>query len=1146
MKIKLLRQLYTMSCHAFKGFLIQCICFTFLFAESGKAQKSIEEVYLTIQMDDVKVKQVFSQIEKKTPFSFAYPNNVIEGSSKISLDFENESLANLLRYVSKNSELGFKRIGETIHVNVRSEQESELIESILADVDISGKITDENNQGLPGASVVQKGTTNGVTTDLEGNYKLTVSETSLITISFVGYITQEVVVGNRSVIDLQMEIDATQLEELVVIGYGVQKKSDLTGSVASLSAEKLNSQPITSLEQGLQGRIAGVHVTNNSSAPGGGMSIKIRGVTSILNGSEPLYVIDGFPVTGQSQFSTSAGRGIEGTTGANYTVNQNPLAALNPSDIESIEVLKDASAAAIYGVRGANGVILITTKRGTKGAPKVSYTGYTGVQSIAKKIEVMNAQEFQDINNLQASNSGKQPVFTGSPANDMDWQDLIFRDALIQNHQISVNGGTDAVQYLVSGSFFDQEGVIKGSEFERYSFRVNLDINASEKLKFGNSLNVSRTINNAANVEGESKDGITSVALMMSPILPIYQPDGTYSSNRFVDVPDADGRFNPIAFLNEFSDNNVITRLLGNFYGEYLFTKDLKFRSTIGADLENRDRHVYQTSRFNNENPLNSANVSSVNRTSLLNENTLNYNKNIGDHSISALVGLTAQKEMEEYRGINSRGFASDATGSYDLGAGSQVPIVGSSYADFSILSFLGRVNYNYQDRFLITVTGRRDGSSKFAEGNKWAFFPSLAGAWKISNEDFMSSATDVISALKLRVGYGKVGNQELAPYSSLSLLQSSNYNFGDGSVVNGFSPLRVAVPDLTWEITSQTNIGLDASFLQNRFNVSFDYYNKKTKDMLLEVVLPETSGITRPSVQNLGEMENVGWEMSADGVIINNNDFKWDLGFNLSSNRNKITYLGDPDKVGDLSFLTVQPTFNGGGARSLIEVGYPIGSFIGYKYDGLYRNQAEADAGQALRLGVIPGMRRDVDENGDGVLDADERGVIGSAFPDLLYGFSSSVSYKAFQLRVFFQGQKGGKVYNMMRAVSSEIIRGQNLVKERSDVWTPSNTDAVWPILRTDLPPVGGAGDGVDFFLEDASYLRMREITLTYNLPQDLIGGMNGSVYITGQNLLTITDYKGYNPDINGRSNIRGTYGIDVSSYPLAKTILLGLKLNF
>ena len=488
-----------------------------------------------------------------------------------------------------------------------------------------------------------------------------------------------------------------------------------------------------------------------------------------------------------------------------------------------------------------------------------------------------------------------------------------------------------------------------------------------------------------------------------------------------------------------------------------------------------------------------------------------------------------------------------DATGPYDLSAGAIAPVINSRYGDFSILSFLGRINYSFKDKYLLTLTGRRDGSSKFAKGNQWAFFPSIAGAWKITNEDFMSGITDVISNLKLRLGYGQVGNQELPPYSSLSLLQSANYNFGSGTIVNGFAPFRVAVPDLTWEITQQINVGLDISFLDERFNVAFDFYDKRTKDLLLQVTLPETSGITEASVQNLGEMKNVGWELQADGVIVNKTNFRWDVGFNLFHNKNEITSLGDPDKVGDLSFLSVSPSFSSGGPRSYIQVGHPIGGFFGWTYDGLYKNQAEAEAGQALQPGVIPGMTRFIDVNGDGVLDGDDRGVIGSPFPDLTFGFNTSVSYKAFQLRFFLQGQQGGYVYNMMRRVATEPIRGQNVLREMLDYWTESNPDAVWP-RRGELPPVAAMGSIGDskFFLEDASYLRLREMTLTYNLPQNLLGFINGSVYLTGQNLFTITEYKGYNPDVNSRANVTGIYGYDISSYPLARTYLFGMNLNF
>lgn len=1023
--------------------------------------------------------------------------------------------------------------------------------SALTQTNVSGTVVGPDGIGLPGATIIVGNSTQGTVTDIDGSYSITVpnGETNLV-FSFVGFETQTVAINGQSMINVTLAEDSGILDEVVVVGYGTQKKSDLTGSVASITSEQLNSQPIVSLEQGLQGRVAGMVVTSNSGAPGGGMSVKIRGATSILNGSEPLYVIDGFPVTGQSQFSTSAGRGTT-NQGTDLTVNQNPLAALNPADIASIEVLKDASAAAIYGVRGANGVVLITTKRGEKGTPRVSYNGYVGNQEVSKRIDVLNATEYQEIYNLAAAGGGQPAVFSGAPANNTDWQDLIFRSAVIQNHQLGVSGGSEAVQYNISAGYFNQEGVIKNSGFDRYSLRLNFDVNASDRLKFGNSLNVSRTSNTAARTEGETTTGITLQAIRHSPILPTFLEDGSYATHDDLPstVPDAQGDSNPIAVLNERSDENVGTRILGNIFGEYQISDDLRFKVSLGTDIENNDRHVFQTTKYEKTNPLNSANVSAVNRLSLLNENTLNYNKIFGDHNFSALAGFTVQKETEEFRGIGAGGFATDITEAFDIGGGSLVPNVSSNYAEFSIMSFLGRVNYNYKDKYLLTVTGRRDGSSKFAEGGKWAFFPSVGGAWRMSNEDFIAES-GFFDNLKLRAGWGQVGNQELPTYSSLALLQSSPYNFGNGTLVNGFSPFRVPVPNLTWEISTQTNFGVDVSILKTRVNFTFDFYNKQTDDLLLAVQLPETSGITEPSVQNLGSMKNVGWEFSADAVAVKTKDIQWNIGFNISANKNEVTSLGDPDVVGtgDQSYELPRPTFAGDSPFSYVSVGQPLGVFFGYETDGLYRSEAEAEAGQGIQPGVIPGMIRFVDTNNDGVLDPNDRTVIGSAFPDFIYGFNTSLAYQAFELRVFLQGQKGGSVYNTMRSFNSSVNRGQNVFRDRLDAWTPQNPDAESPILNANPPAVGGTGsvNGSDWFLEDASYLRMRELTLSYSLPQELIKGLSGSVYITGQNLLTITDYKGFNPDTNGRANQRGAFGWDVSSYPLAKTVLVGFKLGF
>ncbi len=1025
--------------------------------------------------------------------------------------------------------------------------------TVKAQTTVTGNVTGPEGEPLIGVTILADGTTTGTTTDIDGNYTLKVPEgVTALAFSYTGYKREVVEINGRSSIDLQMDTDVGLLDEVVVIGYGTARKRDLTGSVASIDGSDLNSQPINSLEQGLQGRLAGVQIVSNSSSPGGGISVRIRGNTSILNGSEPLYVIDGFPITGQSQFNTDAGRGFDSSTGSNYTVDQNPLSTLNPADIESIEVLKDASATAIYGVRGANGVVLITTKRGQTGAPKLSYNGYVGSQSAAKTYDVLNAQEFQDYANLAETNAGNPPIYTGAPAVDNDWQDMVLRNATMQNHQLTLSGGTDVIKYLVSTGYFNQQGIIKKSGFERFSTRLNLDVNVNERLKIGNSLTVSRSVNNSAFTEGEARNGVMNAAILLAPSLPIFQPDGTYTTGADLEVPNAGGSENPIALLDETSDKGVNTRILGTVFGEYKLTGNLTARVSLGVDAEKRDRQVFRTSLYN-DSGINAANVSNVTRTSLLNENTLNYNRSMGKHSFGALLGYTVQSEQEEFQGIGASNFATDITGPYDLGGGSNTPNVNSAFAEFNIMSFIGRVNYNFDDKYLLTLTGRRDGSSKFAEGNKWAFFPSVAAAWRLSSEPFMAGIAQTFDNIKLRVGWGVAGNQELPPYRSLALLQSANYNFGNGTTVSGFSPLSVPVPDLTWETTRQINAGIDLSSKGGRFNLTVDYYNKQTEDLLVEVILPETSGITQPSVQNLGKMENRGIEVALDAVAITRGDFSWRLGANFSKNVNEVTSLGDEDKVGDLSFIAAQPTFAGSTVRSQVIVGQPIGVFYGWDTEGLIRNEAEAAAEQELRPGIIPGMVRFIDTNGDGFVDEDDRAPLASPFPDFIYGVNSNMTYKNFGLRIFIQGQKGGTVMNSLRRFATPGAGVNGILRERLDFWTPDNPDAFYP-----APNSAGDGGGIvvggstanagesDYYLEDASYLRFREITLTYNLPESFLGGkVGGNIYITGQNLFTISDYSGLNPDVNSRSGIRASFGYDFSSYPLAKTILVGINLN-
>lgn len=722
----------------------------------------------------------------------------------------------------------------------------------------------------------------------------------------------------------------------------------------------------------------------------------------------------------------------------------------------------------------------------------------------------------------------------------------------MQNHQVSLNGGSESIKYLVSAGYFNQDGIIPGSSFDRYSTRLNMDVKVTDRLKIGNSLTVARTVNNSAFTEGEARNGVTNSAILLAPNLPIFQPDGTYTTGADLEVPNAGGSENPIALIDETMDESINDRILGTIFGEYDITSDLKFRVSLGADVENRDRQVFRTSRYD-DSGINVANVSNISRTSLLNENTLNYNKSFGVHSLGLLGGFTVQSEEEEFRSIGASNFATDITGPFDLGGGSNTPQVSSAFSEFNIMSFIGRVNYNFDDRYLLTLTGRRDGSSKFAAGNKWAFFPSVAGAWRLTEEAFMENIAQTVDNIKIRVGWGVAGNQELPSYRSLALLQPTNYNFGGGNV-NGFSPLSVAVPGLTWELTQQLNAGLDLSLTGGRLNVSFDYYDKRTEDLLLEVVLPETSGITQPSIQNLGEMTNKGIEIALDAAVITKPKFTWRMGANFTRNRNEVTLLGDPAEVGDLSFLAAQPTFAGASIRSQVIVGEPIGVFYGWQTDGLIRNEAEAEAEQELRPGIMPGMVRFIDSNGDGFVDEDDRRPPGSPFPDFLYGITSNFSSGPLSLRIFAQGQEGGNVFNTLRLFGTPGSGTNGILRERLDYWTPDNPDAMYP-----APNSGGAGGGVvvggsvanvgesDFYLEDASYFRLKEVTLTYQLPESLMGGrLGGSIYVTGQNLLTFTGYSGLNPDVNSRAGARATFGFDVGSYPFARTVLIGTNLNF
>ncbi|MBS0001413.1 MAG: TonB-dependent receptor [Cyclobacteriaceae bacterium] len=1043
------------------------------------------------------------------------------------------------------------------------------------DRSVSGKVTTaEDGSPLPGVNVLITGTITGTVTDMSGNYNIDVPREASLTFSSVGYLSQTEPVGNRSVINIVLEPDIKQLEEIVVIGYGSVVKSDLTGSIASITKEDMEATPMISLEQGIQGRAPGVQVTQSSHAPGGALSVRVRGANSINSQAEPLYVIDGFPVYSNNDLIP--------TSGPNDGVlpQMNLLAGLNPGDIERIEILKDASATAIYGARGANGVVLITSKRGKEGAPLVEYSGYYGVQNIANKIEMMNAYEFSTIKNEQLINTGQQPIFTGqyigggqesatgaqyhgtpeeylqgyytdSLGNqvslpDTDWQDEILRQGTITNHQLSVSGGNLATKYAVSFNYFNNAGIIKGGDYTRYSLRTNLDLEATNWLDFGASILYSYNISNSSGSEGGMQwfnAGSVSAALKSWPVYSPYDEDGNLNVTGTGTL-----RGNPVAYVTEAKNEVLNERLLANLYTRFKIAKGLDLKISFGGDLGNVRRNRYfPTSTYQGYLTNGSASRNYNFKRSILNENILSYNTTLGDiHEINAVGGFTIQQEIVDGNSSSAENFPSDVFEDNNMGAGAnQTLSTYSAKTKWSLASWLGRINYVLMDRYLFSVTARADGSSKFGSDNKWAFFPSFAVAWRITEENFMQNQ-NIFSNLKLRTSYGMTGNSEIGLYRSLALMGIQNYTFTEGFKSSGVGPYRMANPDLKWETTDQFDIGIELGFLKNRLSFEIDAYIKKTSDLLLAVNLPGTAGYTPPvfdvpeHLRNVGELENKGMEFSTNFDILVGK-FTWNLNGNISFNRNEIVKLTEGGAI------TLQNEgINKHGGAVFIDEGLPLGVWRYPVIDGLFHNQDEVDAyvnenGDPIQPGAEPGDVRYKDVDGDGDYDGDDLDIIGDPNPDYIFGITNSFGYKNFELTIFINGSQGNDLVAPMFAHAHELstISNGNLTKEMMNRWTPENQN-------TDIPKAGanyGWGNNQVF---DGSYVRIKNIRLAYNIPTGNITWLRrAQVYFNIQNLYTFTDYIGYDPEVNAAGQTAWQYGIDLNGFPNTRTFLFGATLG-
>ena len=985
---------------------------------------------------------------------------------------------------------------------------------------IRGTVTDlENDEPLPGVNVLAKGTTTGTVTDIDGNYRLTVGDdiTTLV-FSSVGYLSEEVQINGRNIVNLSLSPDIQALEEVVVVGYGAVKKSDLTGSVSSVKAEELTAYPAIGAVQALQGRAAGVQITANNGEPGASFKVRVRGGTSINASSDPIYVVDGF-------------------VGA---------ALPPPEDIESIEVLKDASATAIYGSRGANGVIMVTTKRGSQGQAKIDFNASYSLQNEINRLDLLNKQQFTEY--IQDTN----PDFTALDGNT-DWQDEMFQTGNIQNYQLGISGGTDNVNYYLSGTYFDQEGIIINSGFRRYSITSNIEIQAAEKFKVGLNLFAQRSQQNGARTQegsgGANSSGVVAAAFKFGPDQPIRDANGDYTIARLSDAHD-----NAVAIATEFVDENVTDRFQGNLFAEYEIFDDLSFRTTLGVSSNNgRTGEYTPTTLQGGVGVGGDGRVNGSKNSLLLNENYLTYSKDFGTHNLTVMGGYSYQISRNEGWGGRSQSFPTDAGLYWNLGAGSAFQRPDSRFSEWELASWYGRVNYSLNDKYLITLNARYDGSSVFSDNNKWAFFPSGAFAWNMGDEGFMQNI-EPISFWKWRVSYGLTGKRAINPYQTLAAFRATQVlAVENGAPVNAITIDNVANENLSWESTAQLDIGVDIGLFQDRVNVNMDYYRMVTSDLLFRLPLPEYSGYTS-QLKNIGKVENRGFEFTLNSRNLVG-EFSWDMGFNVSVNRNKILELPDGN---DILYRSGPGHLVGLGDTQILREGEPVGIFYGFIYDGVYQEGEDFIEGGGFEQEAGGEKFRDIDgtrdENGDltgvpdGQLNNDDRTVMGNPQPDFIWGWNNDFSWKGFDLNVFFQASQGNDIFSYT-LLELDLLAGRNNATTAAlDRWTPTNTD-------TDVPKANGGRSrrASTRWIQDGSFIRLKNLALGYNIPKAVLDRLNIRklrVYISAQNLLTFTDYEGYDPEVNyrtsGATNSNRNLGLDYASYPNAKSYTFGINLGF
>ncbi len=1007
-----------------------------------------------------------------------------------------------------------------------------------AQAQVTGKVVTGDGEALTGVSILIKDSSQGTITDIDGNFSLNgATPSSILVFSYTGYNTTEETVGTRTVINVVLAENNELLDEVVVVGYGTQRKSSLTGAVSSVSSEDLKALPVVSLTQAIQGRVPGVQITNNSS-PGTEPIVRIRGVGSVSLNPNPLYVIDGVPAGG--------------------------LNNIDPKDIASLEVLKDASAAAIYGSRAANGVILITTKKGSAGKMQVNLDSYYGTQSVWRTLDLLNREEYIRYGTALLTASGQPvperfnnlntPVYEGASSTfaqtDTDWQDVMFRNAAITDNQLSFSGGSDKSRFYTSLSYFKQEGIIPFTDYSRRSFRINSDHNINKLVSIGQTLVISSD-QQTAERDGGGRS-IVMNTMRMIPYWPVRDPTklgGFSTTAQGLDATDPENPLRVAEQEQQFRTNNG-TKLIGTIYTDINITSWLKYRFTAGLD--------YSLNRFNDflpiyddgnrSRPLAQLQDDRNQFVSTVYTNALTFEKRFGQHFLNVLA--VGERQDSEFRGLSASGQRPD--NNIQVLQGISNPAVNSSLFENTLLSYVGRINYEYGGKYLLGASVRRDGSSKFAPGRKWGTFPSISAGWRISEEAFLKDNT-LISELKIRGSWGQSGYNALGDYEWQPLIQADNtlYPFGNNPTLGSFFN-QLGNTDLSWEVTTAINLGLDVSFLNNKMYFTAEYYNRETDGLLLRVPIPESIGFSSSPLANVGSMRNYGFEASL-GYNHSSAKFNWSLAGMFDLTRNEVLSLSTANATIDAG---TNSDF-GGFSITRTQEGQPIQSFFGWQVAGIFQSQAEIDALNDKAPGgffqndkTAPGDIRFVDLNGDGEINADDRTFLGSYIPKFSYGLNWNGNYKNFDFNLFLQGVHGNKIYNGTKVIGQGMLRLFNASTDVLSAWTPQNTDTDVPRAISGDPNQNSRTS--DRFLEDGSYLRIKNLSIGYTIPVDKIGGLtNGFVsririYASSQNLLTFTKYTGYDPEVASRFGALLTQGIDYAQFPQARTFTVGLNIGF